>query len=73
MVTKKDDHIDGLMRSRAKLVDQRRALVKRDCASDRNEGYAERIVAIQDAMTATDAAISDERKLLAQTGELSDA
>lgn len=54
------DHADGLKRSRAKLVEQRRALVKRDCSTDRNEGYSERIVAIQDAIDATDRAISDE-------------
>jgi hypothetical protein len=75
MVTKNDreEHINALMRSRTKLVEQRRALVKRDCASDRNEGYAERIVAIQAGIEATDEAISDERKLLAQMGELTDA
>jgi hypothetical protein len=69
----REEHINALMRSRTKLVEQRRALVKRDCTSDRNEGYSERIVAIQDAIAATDIAISDERKLLAQMGELTDA
>ena len=54
------DHIEALKRSRAKLVEQRRALVKRDGSSDRNEGYPERIVAIQNALNATDRAISDE-------------
>jgi len=75
MATKneREEHINALMRSRTKLVEQRRALVKRDCASDRNEGYAERIVAIQAALVATDEAISDERKLLAQMGELTAA
>jgi hypothetical protein len=56
------DHIDALRRSRAKLIEQRRSLVKRDCASDRNEGYSERIVAIQAALEATDRAIADEEK-----------
>ena len=54
------DHVESLKRSRAKLVEQRRALVKRDGSSDRNEGYSERIVAIQNALDATDRAISDE-------------
>jgi hypothetical protein len=62
----KEDHITALLRSRTKLVEQRRALVKRDCASDRNEGYAERIVSIQAAIEATDRAISDEQAILAE-------
>ena len=57
------DHVGGLKRSRAKLVEQRRVLVKRDCSSDRNEGYSERIVAIQAAIEATDCAIQDEEAL----------
>jgi hypothetical protein len=69
----KDGHINALMRSRTKLIEQRRALAKRDCASDRNEGYAERIVSIQAAIEATDRAISDEQKLLVQLGEVSDS
>jgi hypothetical protein len=59
--------IDALIISRAKLVEQRRALVKRDCSSDRNEGYMERIVSIQAAVEATDRAINDERELVAKT------
>ena len=65
------DHVTALKRSRAKLVEQRRSLVKRDCTSDRNEGYAERIVAIQAAIEATDRAIRHEEAellLLAETG-----
>ena len=58
------DHISLLKRSRAKLVEQRRALVKRDCSHDRNEGYSERIVAIQAAIEATDRAILEEEKAL---------
>jgi hypothetical protein len=58
------DHISALQRSRAKLVEQRRSLVKRDGTTDRNEGYAERIVAIQAAIEATDRAIGDEEQLL---------
>ena len=58
------DHVEALRRSRAKLIEQRRGLVKRDCSSDRNEGYAERIVAIQTALDATDRAIDDEEKAL---------
>ena len=58
------DPVSALKRSRAKLVEQRRGLVKRDCTSDRNEGYAERIVAIQAAIEATDRAILDEETAL---------
>lgn len=61
-----EDHVASLKRSRTKLVEQRRSLVKRDCASDRNEGYAERIIAIQAAIDATDRAIGDEEKDLMQ-------
>ena len=53
------DHVSALKRSRAKLVEQRRVLVKRDCSSDRNEGYAERIVAIQAAIEATDRSVTE--------------
>jgi hypothetical protein len=69
------DHIEGLLHSRSKLVEQRRTLVKRDCASERNEGYLERIVSIQAAIEATDRAISDEQqiKVQAQTTEQSAA
>jgi hypothetical protein len=58
------DPVSALKRSRSKLVEQRRGLVKRDCTSDRNEGYAERIVAIQAAIEATDRAILDEETAL---------
>jgi hypothetical protein len=61
------DHVEALKRSRAKLVEQRRALVKRDGSSDRNEGYSERIIAIQDALDATDRAISDEEEFIRET------
>jgi hypothetical protein len=60
------EYVSALKRSRAKLVEQRRALVKRDCSHDRNEGYSERIVAIQAAIAATDSAISDEENALSQ-------
>ena len=65
-----EDYVEGLRRSRAKLVQQRRALVKRDCSHDRNEGYAERIVAIQAAIEATERAISDEEKASANAAPL---
>jgi hypothetical protein len=58
-----NEHMSALTRSRAKLVEQRRALAKRDSSSDRNEGYAERIVSIQAAIEATERAIADEQKL----------
>jgi len=65
-----EDYVDALRRSRAKLVEQRRALVKRDCSSERNEGYAERIVAIQAAIEATDRAIGDEERALVNAATL---
>ena len=68
-ITKKEDYVAGLLRSRAKLVEMRRALVKRDCSTDRNEGYAERIVSIQAAIEATDRAVSDERRILVDASE----
>ena len=58
-----NEHVNALTRSRTKLVEQRRALAKRDSSSDRNEGYAERIVSIQAAIEATEHAINDEQKL----------
>jgi hypothetical protein len=58
-----NEHVSTLSRSRAKLVEQRRALAKRDASSDRNEGYAERIVSIQAAIDATERAITDEQNL----------
>ena len=61
-----NENVDGLKRSRAKLIEQRRALVKRDCTSDRNEGFSERIVAIQAAIEATDRAIAEEEQLAAE-------
>ena len=60
------EHIDGLKKSRAKLIDQRRALVKRDGTSNRNEGFSERIVAIQAAIEATDRAIAEEEQFVAE-------
>jgi hypothetical protein len=64
--TMANDHVASLARSRDKLVEQRRALVKRDCSTDRAEGYAERIVAIQAAIEATDRAIRDEAELTSE-------
>jgi len=60
------EYIEGLKRSRAKLIEQRRALVKRDGTSDRDEGFSGRIVAIQDAIEATDRAIAEEEALAAE-------
>ena len=65
-----NDHVKGLLRSRAKLIDQRRAMVKRDIMSDRNEGFAERIVAIQTAIEATDNAIREEMAAAEQDAAL---
>jgi len=58
-----NEHIAVLVRARTKLVEQRRALAKRDSSSDRNEGYAERIVSIQVGIDATERAIEHERAL----------
>jgi len=58
-----NEYIAVLVRARAKLVEQRRALAKRDASSDRNEGYAERIVSIQAGIDATERAIEHERAL----------
>lgn len=56
-----NEYIAALVRCRTKLVEQRRALAKRDSSSDRNEGYAERIVSIQAAIDATERAIDNEQ------------
>ena len=52
-----NEYVITLVKSLTKLVEQRRALAKRDSSSDRNEGYAERIVSIQAAIDATERAI----------------
>ena len=56
-----NEYVITLVKSLTKLVEQRRALAKRDSSSDRNEGYAERIVSIQAAIDATERAISQEQ------------
>jgi hypothetical protein len=58
------EHIKTLTQARAKLIDNRRTLAKRDSSSDRNEGFAERIVSIQAAIDATDRAIAEEEAML---------
>ena len=58
------EHIKALNMARAKLIDGRRAMAKRDATSDRNEGFAERIVSIQAAIDATDRAIAEEMAML---------
>ncbi len=45
--------------------------MRRDCSHDRNEGYSERIVAIQAAIAATDTAISDEENAVTELVETS--
>jgi hypothetical protein len=64
-----NEYIAVLVRARTKLVEQRRALVKRDVSSDRNEGYAERIVSIQAGIDATERAIEHERVLAVQAAK----
>ena len=55
-----NEYAEQLKRARTKLVEQRRALVKRDCSSERNEGYGERIIVLQSAIDATNRAIAEE-------------
>ncbi len=62
-------NIAALVKCRIKLIEQRRALAKRDASSDRNEGYAERIVSIQAGIDATERAIEHERVLGVQAGQ----
>ena len=62
-----NQNITALTKCRTKLVEARRALAKRDASSDRNEGYAERIVAIQAGIDATERAIEHERILAVQS------
>jgi hypothetical protein len=62
-------NIAALVKCRIKLIEQRRSLAKRDASSDRNEGYAERIVSIQAGIDATERAIEHERVLGVQAGQ----
>ena len=64
-----NQNIAALIKCRTKLIEQRRALAKRDASSDRNEGYPERIVAIQAAIDATEHAIEQERLLAVQAAQ----
>ena len=64
-----NQNIAALIKCRTKLIDQRRALAKRDASSDRNEGYAERIVTIQAGIDATEQAIEHERVLAMQDAQ----
>lgn len=64
-----NQNITALIKCRTKLVEARRALAKRDASSDRNEGYAERIVAIQAGIDATERAIEHERILAMQSAQ----
>jgi hypothetical protein len=58
------EHLKALKLARTKLIDNRRAMAKRDSISERNEGFAERIVSIQAAIDATDRAIAEEEAML---------
>jgi len=64
-----NQNIAALIKCRIKLIEQRRALAKRDASSDRNEGYAERIVSIQAGIDATERAIEHERILGVQASQ----
>jgi hypothetical protein len=64
------EHVKALRLSRAKLIDSRRSLVKRDSISERNEGFAERIVSIQAAIDSTDRAIAEEEAMLISDAEV---
>jgi len=63
------DHLKALKLARTKLIDNRRAMAKRDSISERNEGFAERIVSIQAAIDATDRAIAEEEAMLIPSPE----
>ena len=63
------DHVKSLKLARAKLVEKRRALAKRDSITDRDEGFASLIVTIQNALDATDRAIAEEERLKAEMPE----
>ena len=62
------EHLKALKLSRTKLIDNRRSMVKRDSISERNEGFAERIVSIQAAIDSTDRAIAEEEAMLTSGG-----
>ena len=64
------EHVKALKLSRAKLIDSRRSMVKRDSISERNEGFAERIVSIQAAIDSTDRAIAEEEAMLISGAEV---
>jgi hypothetical protein len=64
-----NDYVTALIKARTKLIEQRRAMVKRDISNDRNEGYAERIVSIQAGIDATERAIEHERLLAVQASQ----
>ena len=64
-----NEYVITLVKSLTKLVEQRRALAKRDSSSERNEGYAERIVSIQAAIDATERAVEHERTLAGDTAQ----
>lgn len=63
------EHLKALKLARTKLIDNRRAMAKRDSISERNEGFAERIVSIQAAIDATDRAIAEEEAMLIPSPE----
>jgi hypothetical protein len=59
-------HIDTLIKLRAKLVSQRRDMATRQSGASQGENY-DRIVTLQAAIEATDRAIADEERLWAAT------
>ena len=63
------DHVKSLNLARAKLVEKRRALAKRDSISDRDEGFASLIITLHTALDATDHAIAEEERLKAEAPE----
>jgi hypothetical protein len=62
-------HIDTLKKIRTKMVEQRRAMALRHSAPGHMES-AEHIVALQNAIEATDRAIADEEDDLRLTSEI---
>jgi len=57
------DHTKPLKKSLEKLIEKRRALSRRDAMSDRDEGFSERIIILQNAIAATLQAIAEEEAM----------
>jgi hypothetical protein len=65
-----DDDIEILRKVRAKLVEQRRARMRRDASKPPAEISADNLIALQAAIEAVDRAIIDEEKILGRAPAL---